>query len=172
MGPQSCLSPSFYIHYTLFLLSNRSIWKIWILFPFFPKPKSNVSCHCLFAVADIIVFRVCFTGKAIKAFFSFHFLLKEMELDSIRCIAFDSFNYLFSFLGIIWLCLWRVYLIARRDITRPESSFGLGIQNGFLGFEIFAFVLEVGFDFPFSFLFLIFSSYVFLHWMWLWCFLF
>lgn len=117
MGPQSCLSPSFYIHYTLFLLSNRSIWKFWILFPFFPKPKSNVSCHCLFAVADIIVFRVCFTGKAIKAFFSFHFLLKEMELDSIRCIAFDSFNYLFSFLGIIWLCLWQVYLIARRVLN-------------------------------------------------------
>lgn len=86
---------------TLFLLSNRSMWKIWILFPFFPKPKSNVSCHCLFAAADIIVFRVCFTGKAIKTFFSFHFLLKEMGLDSIRCIAFDSFNYIFSFLGII-----------------------------------------------------------------------
>lgn len=57
-----------------------------------------------------------------------------------------------------------VFMAGLSDCQKgPESSFGLGIQNWFLGFEIFAFVLEVGFDFPFSFLFLIFSSYVFLH---------
>ncbi|RWR83509.1 hypothetical protein CKAN_01226600 [Cinnamomum micranthum f. kanehirae] len=42
------------------------------------------------------------------------------------------------------IIVFRVCFTGLSDCQKgPESAFGLGIQNGFLGFEIFAFVLEV-----------------------------